>query len=846
MDVRCEKCQTEYELDEARLKPGGVTVKCTNCGHMFKIRKRANTNVGAAAPAAAAAKPRPRPGASKPLSGLPRPDSMLDEAETARADDEGPTTVERQWVIRLQNGEQKSCRELATLQQWIIAGIVTRESQISRTGKTWKRLGDITELAQYFQIADEARTTRESRPAIRATPTPPAGNPRPGPAPAAPRAAPAPPPAGRATVLGISGGPMAQASGGTILPDDDEPRTGRALPPKLPVGAKTPPMGSATVRKPAAAAAPPPTALAAPPPTALAAPPPTALAAPPPTALATRTPPSPVPAAPAPAPPPRPPLEGRSTAAWANEPVRPESVADSGPYVGKLSAIPDEPMFAGRFRSTGDPEAQFKTGKVVRPDEDEDLLPRRRGTRAGLWIVLALLAFGGAAAAGVYMFVIKDSHQGGALAQPDPGSAQPPDAAALVEPTPDAPEPPPVSPIDTARGELFADNEAGLRTAFESLAGKDEPAAQAVRAHLAAAIAQALTDRASLVADRAEANKLRRDADTIIIEAATAAQRALKDQPDDAAANLAMAAVLRLQRKPAAAIKRYSDAAKAKGDNDWARDIALADALLLARDGKLDDARAALAAIDQGEGKLETSNDVRARFQLARIALAQGKAADAKPLVEQILAAQPEHAGARALAAKVETAVAKTDPLPPEDPKAGSGAAPRPPGPGPGPGPVAAGGSYDALVKRADALAERDCNAAMALYQKALDQKPNGVEALTGMGYCHVDQKQFASAFSKFRAAIAISSRYEPALWGLGEAYQQQGRKEQAIEAFQRYLEVFPGSQKALRQLDRLGASPGGASPSGGGGGGGSGSPPAPPAPAPAPAPSPAAGGDSG
>ena len=55
MDVRCEKCQTEYELDEARLKPGGVTVKCTNCGHMFKIRKRAITNVGLAAPSASSA-----------------------------------------------------------------------------------------------------------------------------------------------------------------------------------------------------------------------------------------------------------------------------------------------------------------------------------------------------------------------------------------------------------------------------------------------------------------------------------------------------------------------------------------------------------------------------------------------------------------------------------------------------------------------------------------------------------------------------------------------------------------------------------------------------------------------
>jgi predicted Zn finger-like uncharacterized protein len=60
MDVRCEKCQTEYELDESRLKPGGVTVKCTNCGHMFKIRKRTPTNVGL--PAVSDQRPRPDSG----------------------------------------------------------------------------------------------------------------------------------------------------------------------------------------------------------------------------------------------------------------------------------------------------------------------------------------------------------------------------------------------------------------------------------------------------------------------------------------------------------------------------------------------------------------------------------------------------------------------------------------------------------------------------------------------------------------------------------------------------------------------------------------------------------------
>jgi tetratricopeptide (TPR) repeat protein len=112
--------------------------------------------------------------------------------------------------------------------------------------------------------------------------------------------------------------------------------------------------------------------------------------------------------------------------------------------------------------------------------------------------------------------------------------------------------------------------------------------------------------------------------------------------------------------------------------------------------------------------------------------------------------------------------------------------------------------------------------------------KPNGVEALTGMAYCYVDLKQWGNAFGKFRSALAISPRYEPALRGIAEAYQQQGRKDLAIEAYQRLLEVYPKNSIALRQLERLGASPG-APPSGGGS-----------APAPPPTPAPGAGGGSG
>ena len=133
--------------------------------------------------------------------------------------------------------------------------------------------------------------------------------------------------------------------------------------------------------------------------------------------------------------------------------------------------------------------------------------------------------------------------------------------------------------------------------------------------------------------------------------------------------------------------------------------------------------------------------------------------------------------------------------------------------------PSGSGDPYDRLVSKADKLAEVDCGQAMPYYAKALEERPAGVEALVGMGYCHIDSKQFASAQSKFRTALALSSRNKDALRGVAEAYQQQGRADLAIEAYKRYLDIYPDDERIKRQLDKLG---GGSS--GGGGGGSSGS----------------------
>lgn len=860
MDVRCEKCQTEYELDEARLKPGGVTVKCTNCGHMFKIKK----GVATAAPPAPAPEPRSRPHTSKQPFGLRDDDQTL-------ATDAAP---DRQWLIRLENGEQKSCRELAMLQQWIVAGVVTRNSLISRSGKTWKSLGDIAELAQYFTIADEAKATREIKPTK--------------------------PPAGSPTMVGLGAqGVRPASSGGSIVDDDETRSTGnfkaqrrgitQPPPPPKPMNAKTPPMGSnlgaASTAPPPVPAKPPavpakvaqatmvgnaggpgatvnqrapsvdPMAKTMAPVAALTVP----LAAPVPTPTPTPTPPPPAPPKPrpitepppppAPAPaakkkestwaelPPQPATPkdgGRQTAVWATDGVKPEEsdkkANDSRPFGGKIAAITDEPAFAsgkmaGKVRVDPSDESSFQTGKVRMIDEDDDdVLPKRQGSRAGVWIALVAIIVVGGGAFGTYWFVIRP--KGAVVATIDSGTGSgsgsaiattTPDAATTITPIAvDAA--PSADPLEAPRRALLADVELDLRESMKALDGNTDGDALALRALLVARLAQDLQDRAGLLTDKAEAEKLRKEAKTIVIDASTSANLAHKAKPDSAAGNIAMAEMMRFAGKSAKDIKRYTDLARA--DKAWARDADLADALVLVRDGKLDDAKAALAKIDDGDNKLENSGDVRARFHRALVELAQNHPADSKTLVDQVLAAQPSHAAARSLAERLATLVASSDPLPPEvgGKDAGVGSPDKTPDAAIASGsaavpPPETGGTYDSYMREANKIADSNCARALELYQKALDAKPDAAEAHTGMGYCFVDAKRYGEAQSKFRTALRYAPKYEPALFGIAEAYQYQGRKDDAIEAYKAYLAVFPNAQKAIKALERLGVTDAGGTP---------------------------------
>ncbi len=112
MNVHCPECSTEFVLDEAQIPAGGLQVQCTQCGAVFN--------------------------AQKPNPNLP----------AAKSDGE--------WMIRQPNGTVFRFRELTTLQRWIVERKVTREDAISRTGQKWELLGNIAELAVFFEAVDVA------------------------------------------------------------------------------------------------------------------------------------------------------------------------------------------------------------------------------------------------------------------------------------------------------------------------------------------------------------------------------------------------------------------------------------------------------------------------------------------------------------------------------------------------------------------------------------------------------------------------------------------------------------------------------------------------------------------
>ena len=102
MDVTCERCSTAYEFDDALVSERGTTVKCTNCGHQFKVKRQQ------------------------------------------------PTGAPERWLVRTIDGRELDFKALRELQTAIAQTQISRDDVLVRGGSRPRRLGSIAELEPFF------------------------------------------------------------------------------------------------------------------------------------------------------------------------------------------------------------------------------------------------------------------------------------------------------------------------------------------------------------------------------------------------------------------------------------------------------------------------------------------------------------------------------------------------------------------------------------------------------------------------------------------------------------------------------------------------------------------------
>ena len=99
--IRCTKCSTEFALDPSQVGAEGVTLRCSVCSHMFHAE--------------------PDPGAAAPP-----------------------------WRVQTADGMRFTVADLRRVLEQAEDGRLRPDDQVSRTGDTWIRLGEMPEFSSLF------------------------------------------------------------------------------------------------------------------------------------------------------------------------------------------------------------------------------------------------------------------------------------------------------------------------------------------------------------------------------------------------------------------------------------------------------------------------------------------------------------------------------------------------------------------------------------------------------------------------------------------------------------------------------------------------------------------------
>jgi predicted Zn finger-like uncharacterized protein len=722
MEVRCERCQTVYDCDEAVITEAGVTVQCTQCGSLFRVRRRSNQTLlhrpkapGSDTLPWAGGSPlqlQPAQGGQAPMAPhAPQATQALYASHTPQAPHHQVMAQipEGAWLLRrAATGDLWHLPDLETLHQWIVEFRVLPEDEISRDAVQWQAVGALPEFAPLFSQAGRA-----------------GGQPR------------------RATELYFGMSLKEEAArerpvvpAGSSGRMDDTPVVGTS------VGNG----GSASRRQGHGGG-------------------------------------------------------GLPAAAATEVPGRGTPTPTTLPQVSRVTPTVPHPAVPGpgpgdgpRGRDGDDPTDQIvtQTGGALSPSgRGAGARHARAAGRGGSRLQTFALVLTGVAllgAAGALWMVQRE--QGPGSQGTEPGAAA----------------------YQLGQRYFLLDSDDHLRLAeqqFTKAHAENERHLGALvgLAEVNALWATYLRDDARAIKEPGPANSLHKLAQIHLDDAHQFADDALRLGPEDAGAHRAMAAYLVASGAPADSIEPHLSAAARPAETaatSWIRGA------LLLRDGKIEEARRFLENANRLARQEMNKDLVRADVLLAQLALAAGQREEARAALQRILEVNPQHVRARSMLETLPPGAAPSGAGTPPTPTsltapAGPTGAAIPPAGGTPAERVPAGGDskveprgYDTLVAQGRKLSERGhSREAQKLFEKALEERPEGVEAHIGLAYCFLDSEHYSLAIDRFQHVLRLSPGNGDALIGLAETYKVRVDNDRALDYYRQYLKAFPTGPKA-------------------------------------------------
>jgi len=112
--------------------------------------------------------------------------------------------------------------------------------------------------------------------------------------------------------------------------------------------------------------------------------------------------------------------------------------------------------------------------------------------------------------------------------------------------------------------------------------------------------------------------------------------------------------------------------------------------------------------------------------------------------------------------------------------------------------------TYRGLMSASKVALKRKPSRALVYARKAMERNPRSVAPIARMGWAYLRMGDTTNAIIQFDRARNMNPGYRDTYRGLGQSYEQAGRKTDAITAYERYLAMCGNCSRAKKILKRL------------------------------------------